>query len=66
MSPKKYNKLFNSWRWSIKDTKYDHILYLVVVDQNLVDNSKKLSEKPSRETTKEELAYTGALPNWML
>ena len=66
MYPKKYNKLFNSWRWSIKDTKDDHILYLVVVDQNLVDNSKKLSEKPSRETTKGELAYTRDLQTWML
>ena len=55
--------------WSNKDTKYDQILFLVGVDQNLADDSKKSSEKSNssnRDSTKVEPAYIRYLPPWIL
>ena len=66
VAPNNYNKLFNSRRWSNKDTKDDHILSLVAMAQNIADDSKKASEKPSRETTKGDPAFIRDLPTWIL
>ena len=44
MALKKYNNLLTSRRSSKKDPKDSHILALVGVAQNLVDDSKKSSE----------------------
>ena len=45
MALKKYNNLLTSGRWSNKDPKDYHILYLVGVDQKLADDSKKSSDQ---------------------
>ena len=58
MALKKYNKLLTPGRCYTKDTKDDHIIYLIGLAQNLADDSKKSSEKSNtsnRETTKGEL-----------
>ena len=45
MDLKNYNNLLTSGRWSTKYLKGSQILTLVEVDQNLANDSKKLSEK---------------------
>ena len=69
MALNKYNNLLTAGRWSTKNTKDAQILFIVVVDQKLADESKKSSEKsntPNMDTTKGEPAYTRDLPPWML
>ena len=69
MSLKKYNNLLNSGRWSNKDPKYVQILSVVLVDQNLSDNSNKSSYKSNtsnRESTKVDLDYIRDLLPWIL
>ena len=60
-----YNNLLNSGRCSNKDPKDDQILTLVVMDQNITDDSKKALEKPNREYTKLEKSYIRDIPPWM-
>ena len=62
MYPKKYNNLLTSGMWSNKDPKNVQILAIAGVDQNLADDSKKSSEKPNREPTRGDPAYTRELP----
>ena len=51
MSLKKYNNIFTSGRWSTKDNKYDQIMDIVGVAQNIVDESKNALEKPNGVST---------------
>ena len=62
MDLKKYNNLITSGRWCTKDPKDAQILTPVVLDQKLVDDSKKTSDKSNRESTKLEPAYIRDLP----
>ena len=60
MALKKYNNLITLGRWYTKDTKDSQILSLVGVDQKLVDDSNKSSDKSNtsnRDTTKVEPDY---------
>ena len=41
MDLKKHNNILTSGRWSTKDPKDDHTLYLVGVAQKLADDSDK-------------------------
>ena len=69
ISLKKYNNLLNSRRCSNKDPKYVQILSVVLVDQNLSDNSNKSSYKSNtsnRESTKVDLDYIRDLLPWIL
>ena len=61
-----YNNLFNSGRFSNKDSKDDQILALFGVAQKLADDSKKLSEKSNRGPTKGNTSYIRDLPPWMM
>ena len=65
MSLKKYNKLLTSGRCSNKDPKDAQTLDLVGVDQNIVDDSKKSSEKSNKDPTKGETAYIRDLPPYI-
>ena len=56
---KKYNKLLSSRRWSNKYPKYDQILALVSVAQKIADDSKKSSEKTTREKPRESHPKSG-------
>ena len=62
MDLKKYNNLITSGRWCTKDPKDAQILTPVVLDQKLVDDSKKTSEKSNREPTKGESYYIRDIP----
>ena len=69
MDLKKYNKLLASGRWSGKDPKDAHIIYLVGVSKNIADDSNKSSEKSNiskLESTKGETAYIRDIPPWIL
>ena len=69
MALKKYNNLLNSGRWSAKDPKDSHILTLLLVAQNLTDDSKKSSAESNnsnRETTKGKTAYIKDLQPWII
>ena len=66
---KKYNNILTSGRRYNKDTKYAQIIALVVVAQNIADNSNKSSDKyntSNSESTKGNTAYIRDLPPWML
>ena len=62
MDLNKYNNLLTSGRWYIKDPKSAHILALVGVSHNIMNDSKKASDKSNRESTKLEPAYIRDLP----
>ena len=69
MALNNYNNLLHSRRWTSKDTKDSHILDLLIVTQNISDDSKKSSDKSktsNRDSTKGEPAYTRYLLPWML
>ena len=61
-----YKNILTSGRWSNKDTKDAQIITLVGVYQKPFKNSKKLSEKSSREYTKGDSSYMRDIPHWML
>ena len=66
MALKRDNNLLTSCRWYNKDPKDYQILVIVGVSQKLLDNSNKLSEKNTRETTKGNPDYIRYLPPWIL
>ena len=57
MSLKKYNNLFTSEGCSTKEPKDTHILALFGLSENIMDESKKESEKSNRGPTKGEPDY---------
>ena len=59
---KNYNNLLTSGMWFNKDPKDSHIMALVVVAQNLADESNKSSEKSNRDSTKGDPDYLRYLP----
>ena len=66
---KNYNNLLTWLRWSTDYPKDDDILALVLVAQNLADESKKSYEKSNtsnRDTNRGEPAYIRDLPPWIL
>ena len=62
----KYNNILTSGSWSTKDPKDAHILALVGVAHNIMYDSKKTSDRSSRESTKGEPAYIKDIPTWIL
>ena len=49
MDLKKYKNILTLERWSKKDSKDSQILDLVEVDQNMAEDSNKLSEESNRD-----------------
>ena len=66
MDLKKYNNPLTSERWYTKEHNDAHILDLFRAAQNLIDDSKKTSDKSNKEPKKWELAYIRDLPPWIL
>ena len=66
MALKRYNNLLTSGIWYNKYPKDDKTLDIVVVTQKFSDDSKKLSEKSNKYSTKGEPAYIRYLPPWMM
>ena len=62
----KYKKLLTSGRWYTNDPKYAHIIALVGLYQNIIDESNNTPEKSNRYKTKREAAYTRYLPPWII
>ena len=62
----KYNNLITSVRCYTKDTTYAQVLAPFGVDHNIMDDSKKTSEKYNRDARKGETSYIRYLPPWIL
>ena len=60
------NNFLKYWRWSTKYPNYTHNLVLVVVDNKIVEDFKKTSEKSNMDSTKLESDYIRDIKSWML